>query len=520
MVSPYSKFCENLFSISEKVMPIKNFSICDIILSPDIPFSVEDFEGNQEFEEELSSLCDQFKAELLKKSEGNLNNNHPAHKTFSKIESLCKNYKKDKTDCTKSTNYLGKLYNYLKAFSKVLFIEENTSIIISKGMNTSLFELLDYNRSELMGQLLFEKNLDPTEFEAYFYKLKLDFLYHLIGNCFPTINLHTEEFVTEEELFPENNLYVPTANIIQYIMKRNWLLALILKEMYKVPNIKMDINESRIQAFSNYKDLPSTQNLRCIFDNNEIITSLQHEIPIQKVKIYMDQKMLVHNNMFSSQISTHSNQSLETAEEIIEDSLKTTDWKELFDVLNSIPEVQMRKSKELRDLKDSVACSIISDHFEFECFKYVRHIEDKTKRLDAIWNNFMSWPADFCLDIINAELSNFETSENCTEQLENWRKTIELCKGLSKLLNVTSWSRSRAIVQEDIEGSFKKLVATYEIDQILLFIDINKPSEEILRIINEECFMNALLKGCQSSNCTSYSIIYPMIIPYISAINY
>lgn len=113
--------------------------------------------------------------------------------------------------------YLSKFFNYLKAFCRILYIEQNNSDIVSKNRNASYFDLIGFNRSELVGKLVFERKMTPAEFEKYFGVLKLDYLYHIIGNCFPTINLHTQENVTKEELYPENRLYIPDKSIITYI---------------------------------------------------------------------------------------------------------------------------------------------------------------------------------------------------------------------------------------------------------------------------------------------------------------
>lgn len=420
--SVYSRFCKNFFGAVEVLIPNKNMTIRDIILSSDISFNLSEYLKTQAFSKELISLYDEMRDQLIRNEEGIFNNNHLAHRTYSKLEALCKHFSEE---CDGGENYLKRLFNYLKAFSRVLYIEQNTSDIVSQGKNTSFFELLDYNRSELMGQLLFERNLDPTDFEIYFIRMELDFLYHLIGNCFPTINLHSEEFVEEEELFPENNLYLPTKNIIIYILKRNWLLALILDEMYKVPDVKMNIGDERINAFLNYRNLDAIQNLKCILDDNEIAASLQREIPYRKVKEYIKQKLKC--SCSSSPQICDSEELLEAAEELTEESSRKTDWNKILAILQSIPEVQMTKNKEFQEFKDNIVCKYINDHFEEKSFEMIYLIQNKKKRLETILKNLESWPYDFCLNVIKSELNCFIPLDYYfKEQLQTWQQTIEL----------------------------------------------------------------------------------------------
>ncbi|XP_044744679.1 zinc finger FYVE domain-containing protein 26 [Coccinella septempunctata] len=494
ITSPYSNFCERLITAAETLIPSKNLTIRDIILSSNIPFDISEYLKGQKFIEDLIILYDEIRGQLVRNEDGIFNSNHSAHKTYNKIDSLCKNF----TDVNPNEiNYLKRLFNYLKAFSRVLYIEENTSDIISQGKNTSFFELLDYNRSELMGQLLFERNLDPTDFEIYFSRMELDFLYHLIGNCFPTINLHSEEFVEEEELFPENNLYLPTRNIIHYILRRNWLLALILEDMYEVPNVKMNINDTRIKAFLNYRNLDAIQNLKCIFDDNEVSTSLQREIPYRKVKEYIEQKLQCKKYDSTPQFPDPE-EMLEAAEELTEESSGKTDWNKILEILQSIPEIQMRKNKEFRDFQDSVVCKYINDHFEEKSFEKIYLIHNKSKRLETILRNLESWPYDFCLDVIKSELNCFTPpNDTVMEQLHTWQQTIELYGVLSEILNLTCWSDCGPIILNDIQGIFKILVESHKVCQILVLIQMHKPPGEILRSINEEFFLAAFEDGYQ-----------------------
>ncbi|KAK9880596.1 hypothetical protein WA026_011836 [Henosepilachna vigintioctopunctata] len=491
IVSPYSDFCSNVLALY-KSLATENKSICDLIVSPDILLNFEAHQRHLKFQNELSVLCDQFNRELLADETGNLNQNHPTHETFLKISEHCSNYSQYNTEKSENTNYLEKLFNYLKAFSKVLYLEQDSSVVISKGKNTSFFELLNYNRSELMGQLLFEFHLNPTEFEEYFTKMELDFLYHLVGNCFPTINLHTEESVTDEELFPENNLYLPNNNIIDYILKRNWLLSFIVKEMY---NMNLNSNEPRVQIFSNFRNLSTTKNLTCMFDNNNMITSLQYNICIHKLKRFINDKIEKHGSMYSSEMIAHS---LGTDEEIVHDVLKSTIWKELFNVLNSIPEVQVNKNEEIKEFRNMLAFNIINDQFEYEFFKYVNVIDDKALRFETIKNNFKTWSAEISLNAIKAELSNFEEHEEGVQrQLKLWEQVIELYDSLSESLNYNNWSTCQAAIQDDPNGEFEKLMSCGEANKLLTLMSKHKISEDALFKIDRQFFIAAIEKRNQ-----------------------
>ncbi|XP_045461225.1 zinc finger FYVE domain-containing protein 26 [Harmonia axyridis] len=491
--SSFSIFCEKLIATAEYLIPVKKISIRDIILSAGIPFDVTEYSVNEKFNDELNLLYDEMRSQLIRNEEGIFNNNHLAHKTYNKIDSL---FKPSPDECSNNINYLKRLFNYLKAFSKVLYIEQDTSDIIAQGKNTSFFELLDYNRSELMGQLLFEKNLDPTDFEIYFSKMELDFLYHLIGNCFPTINLHSEEFVEEEELFPENNLYLPTKNIILYIMRRNWLLALILEEMYQVPNVKMNINDARINAFLNYRNLDEIQNLKCIFDNNEIATSLQREISYRKVKKYIEEKLQSRCSNTPPQCDSEV-EMLEAAEELTEESSAKTEWNKMLEILLAIPEIQKRKNSEIQDFQDNIVCKYINDHFEEESFKKIYYIHNRSKRLETILRNLESWPYDFCLEVIKSEVNCFTPPDgSLVNQLQTWQQKIGLYGALSDIFNFGCWSDCGQIILNDIQGAFNKLAEFHKVSQMLILIQMHKPSGEILRSINEDFFLVAFEKGC------------------------
>lgn len=430
--SNYRAFCTKLFEMWKEIGYDKNLTPLDILISPYHPLDIGRYKKEEQFYVNLGELYEEFNNNLNIDESGILNSNHPSHKSLLKLNFLCNEFVEWNQDGRDGVKYIAKLYNYLKSFSKILYIEQNSSDIISQGKNTSYFNLLYHNRSELMGKLLFERHLDPSEFEKYFGKLKLDYLYHVIGNCFPTINLHSQENITKEELYPENSLYTPSKSIITYIQKRNWLLAFILSEMYKLEDLKIDISEIRVRPFLNYMKLSKIQSLKVLFENNEIITALQNEISPQKVSHYVNTKILKNDYLTSSQYSQASNDSFEAAQEILEDAIKTTNWKELYDVIDGIPENQLRKAPVLMELKDMVLVNLVQDRFEINYFKYVQFIRDEDLRISTILYNIRQWPGEFCIDVIKSEITKFETVQNAKiSELKEWLQHIELCEEAS-----------------------------------------------------------------------------------------
>lgn len=424
--SNYLNFYKRITQVGHEIGPKDNVSLPEILISPKYPLDVKSHKTKEEFWKNLAQLYDEFNNQNRSNEPGIFNKNHPNHKTLLKMNDLCQKYFEETCGNKENTQYLLRVFNYLKAFSKILYIEQNSSDIISKGKNSSFFDILNFNRSELTGKILFERHLDPTEFEKYFGKLKLDFLYHVVGNCFPTINLHVQENVTIEELYHDNMLYIPSRSIIVYIQKRNWLLAFILNEMYKVEGVKIDISEIRLRTFFNYLKMPRIQHLKAIFDKNEIIAALQNCINAQKVKLFFREQIVEHDLVSIHSQNSSNSDGLETGEEIQEDT-KTTNWKTLYDIIESIPESQMKKKSDLMFCKDNVLVNMVQDGFEPEFYKYANFISNRDLRIDTILNNFKKWPGQFAADIIKSEISRFDCLlDSKIETLRDWLQHVEL----------------------------------------------------------------------------------------------
>ncbi|CAH1984730.1 unnamed protein product [Acanthoscelides obtectus] len=484
VASSYSRFCKKILDTCSE----SSTSASKLLVSSEYYIDIMKQRKENEFYKELASLYDEFHEHLYSNNEpGTINPSHPSHRSLLKINKLCSEYLGSNTE---GTRYLYKLFGYLKAFSKIFFIEQNTSAIVSKGHNSPYFTILDHNRSQLMGKLLFERKLEPGEFEKYFNKLKLDFLYHVIGNCFPTINLHTQDNVTKEELYPDVHLFEPSRSILAYIQKRNWLLAFLLIEMFEITDFKIDVSEVRVQVFLNYLNLNKIERLKVLHDNNVIITSLQNCINTQKVVRYINSQILKPEYMTTSLYSTTSNDSLETAEELLEHTLKTTNWKALYDILDSLPECRIRKNPTLQDLKDRIIVDMVQDMFEVEFYKYVKFINNTQLRIDTILNNLTQWPGTFCIDVLKREITRYGADENLKlRELQKWLSIIELNEELRSILNVSMWSSAHDLCEMQTERVIQKLMECSKINLLLDLIKLYRINDNLLVYINYNYFL-------------------------------
>lgn len=374
---------------------------------------------------DLVKYYDEFQEKISLDETGILNSNHPNHTIALKISNVCNMAFRDGD---MNNKYLYKLLNYLKAFSKVLYIEKNNSDIISNGKSSSFFNILSQNRSELMGQLLFERNLDPDEFEKYFGKLKLDYLYHVIGNCFPTINLHTEEGLEAEELYPENNLYIPKKPVLTYIQKRNWLLAFILNEMYQVPGVDIGVTEVRVKTFSNYSKLSPIKNLTEVYNESTVITVIQNEVNFQKLKLHIYSKISKYENVIETQ--EISEMAVEIGEDITECISRRKKLARLLDLIDSVSEIQCKTNRDFIDLKDKIISKLVE---ECEYFTYVQNITNKNTRMGLILKKLRNWPGILCIDLLKSEMTKFEQiDDEALGELKSWLTRVNFYEEVSE----------------------------------------------------------------------------------------
>ncbi|XP_057660811.1 zinc finger FYVE domain-containing protein 26 homolog [Diorhabda carinulata] len=485
VTSNYVKFYNKLNTMFREIARGKNLSIGQLLISPHYPLDLNKHIKQEEFYKSLSQAINDVISDLSICEPGELNNRHPSHISILKLNNLLSENSESGTDPIK---YISKLYNYLKAFSRILYIEQNTSDIISKGKNTSYFNLIPFNRSLLMGKLLFERHLEPGEFEKYFGKLKLDYLYHVVGNCFPTINLHAQENVAKEELYPENNLYIPNKGVIAYIQRRNWLLAYILTKMYTVQDVNVDISEDRIRVFMNYLSLNKIRHLKLVYNNNVIVTALQNEISSQKISDIIKKRCVKFEKLARAFVSRPSNDSQENGQELEEDTVYI-DWKQLFDLVQCIPEEHVKRNRVWLDIIDTILSNLITDDTVPEYYRYVLLINNRELRLTNIKDNMRNWPGDFCLDIIKSELTRFNVIEDGqVVELKMWSLHIDLCEKLKSILGVKSWYTAYEWCVENKRQVISLLVENDNIDLMLDYIDLHSPSQDLLEAIDEYYF--------------------------------
>ncbi|KAB0805691.1 hypothetical protein PPYR_02661 [Photinus pyralis] len=470
--------------ITEAFTVIDTLSMKEILCNSEFELNTDQQKSKESFYIQLQNLANVFCKQLETTNDGKLNEKHSAHKIFIKLHQLfLSNY----TEGKEHMRYLLRLFNYLKGFSKIFYVEQNNSDVISKGKNTSLFTILTMGRSEILEKLLFERNLDISDFEQLFLKLKLDLVYHVASIFFPSISLSSSYVSERKELRP------PNAHVITYIQKRNWLLAYILKNIYKIEDSDVVLNEVRIKALVNFLKLPRIQHLTDLYNNNAMVTALQQSINPSILKEYFDKRTVKINDeiqpgfLLGSQVSTGS---LETGEEIFEGSLKITDWKHLFDIIDNIPQYQLCNNAELMDLRDKVLIELVSDCFEPDFYKYVQYITNDRLRCECILNNFTTWPGEFCISVMKSEMSSFSPiDQECRAKFKEWCETIDLCEKIRNMSNKDTWFEVWQLSSNKPSDILQTLITTVHVEILLQFIDIFEIDSKMLESIDEHYFI-------------------------------
>ncbi|KAK4885167.1 hypothetical protein RN001_001438 [Aquatica leii] len=486
----YLNFFKTISDVFTEINTRYPLSIKDILCDTQFDLNAEQCQLKESFFSQLAHLCDIFYKQSSYSNDGILNEKHPIHKTYIKLHQLF--FSHYVYEGKEQIKYLQRLFNYLKGFSKVLYIEHNNSDIISHNKNTSFFEILDMGRSEVLEKLIFDKNLDIGDFEQLFLKLKLDLIYHVAAIFFPNISLTKSKDNCLSERKPARD---PNRQIILYIQKRNWLLAYILNEMYNGDEFKLDLSEVRVKTFINYLKLTSVQKLRPLYDNNQVITSLHHIVNLPQLKSYIDEHTVKYevedfdhpNFLLGSQASTES---LETAEEIFEGGLTMTNWKHLFDIIDNIPQKDLLHNAELIKLHDMILTELVGDCFEIDYFKYAQLIIDDYLRCQCIFNNHTTWPGDFCINIMKSELSRFSAiDEESKTRFKILCKKIELCEKIRQMLMKDTWFEVLLLCNEKPYEILHSLLNTVQIDFLLQFIDTFEVDTEVLEAIDENYFV-------------------------------
>lgn len=430
-LASYHKFLLKLnATFTEYAKDKNNMSISQFLLKPNNVLDVDKQRKEDELYDNLGKQYASFKTEITYTETGVLNPKHASHKTFLKLQELSLALMKSNSnagdDNKEIFKYLQRLYYYLKEFSKIFYIESNNVDLLSLGKNVSYFEILNINRHEFVGKLLFERNLLPSELEKFFAKMKLDLCYHVSANCFPLIPLNNtknhRQFSTDIK-----SLYRPTPNILSYIRKHNWLLGFIINEIFKVEDCNIDMNETRVKYINNYVKLPTIQYLKELYDNNEYVASLQYRIDIKTIENYfneMIQKYDVEEELRNVQFSELST---ESCEEVSEGFLKTINWTHMYDIIDNIPQLQYKENALLQDLHDVILCNLLSERYEPQYYKYVQFINNNELRLNMILRDMIHWPGEFCIDLIESELTRFEKISNkFNETFLEWKIKIQL----------------------------------------------------------------------------------------------
>ncbi|KAK5647689.1 hypothetical protein RI129_002581 [Pyrocoelia pectoralis] len=477
----YLNFFTRMKNIFKEINTRYTLSIKEILCNPEFELDTEQHQANESFHIQLMHLSNILYKQLEGISDGKFNEKHAAHKTFIKLHQL---FSSNYTEGKEQIRYLLRLFNYLKGFSKIFYIEHNNSDLISMGKNTSLFAILNMGRSEILQKLLFERNLDISDFEQLFVKLKLDLVYHVASIFFPSISLGNPSVCVWEgkQTFSSNS------HVISYIQKRNWLLAYILKNIYNIEDSDVVLNEVRIKSLLNYLKLPRLQQLKTLFNDNAMITALQHNINPSTLKGYFDTHTVqVDGFLQGSQISTGS---FETGEEIFEGSLKITDWKHLFDIIDNIPQTQLCNNEELVALRDKVLMELVSDCFEPDFYKYVQYITNDRLRCECIINNFTTWRGNFCINVMKSEISNFsKIDDEYLEKFKDWCEKIELCEKIKDLSNKDTWFEIWLLCSNKPDDILQTLLTTVQVDVLLQFISIFEVDSKMLERIDENYFI-------------------------------
>ncbi|XP_060519103.1 zinc finger FYVE domain-containing protein 26 homolog [Cylas formicarius] len=482
--SRYGNFTKSIFQLCSELCIKLHLTLPQILSKSNIPLDIDNYRKNDSLGKSLMEAIDQFTNNLAINESGDFNSNHPSHKSLLNLNGIC-NEIVEKPDNIK---YLQKFYNYLKAFSKILYIDKDCSDIVSKGRNTSFFELLAHNRSELMGKLLFERDLDPSEFERYFKLLKLDYLYHITGNCFPTVNLYFHEDISQEELYPENRLYLPSEAVITYIQKRNWFLAFILKEMCRIENVEIEV-DTRISTFLNYLKLPKIRYLKAIFNHNDILASLQRCISYQTLTEYINKQ--IGKCDVTSLNGSPLNSSFEVGKEILEEDIHIdTDWDVLCGLVDIISENHFGN---FDDLSDRVLINLLNYTSEPQYLRYIMNIHDVNKRIDLIMENIGNWPLNFSIKCLKCELSRFQSNFTFDQigKIKTSCNQVSFYKKIMDLLHLGTWVDVFQLCTQDPVQVIKRLLEIRKIECLIEFIELHPLDEAVLHNITE-CDVHSL----------------------------
>ncbi|KRT81271.1 hypothetical protein AMK59_5263, partial [Oryctes borbonicus] len=388
-----------------------------------------------------------------------LNLSHPLHKLLLELQDICIRFQISDRD---QMQYMQKLLKYLKAFSKVFLLKQNNADLISKGSEVSLFNILKYKRVDLISKLIYERHVDGDDFDYDFRKMKLDLTYHIAACSFPKVQLNR----TNAD-WGSMQLFKPTRNVINYIQKRNWLLAFIINKIYGIQDEKIDPNEIRIRTLGNLMQSKDVQYLKTLFNDNEILTVLQQDFCT--LYIINEGEDADQNGSFYP---------------ILLRLPDTDNWKQLYDLISSIKEIRTNDSR-IQKLRDLILCNLIKSRQEPDHYKYIRFIRNPEIRLQIILEEMHCWPDEFCIDIIKGEHSLCE-SDNKVSNLLDWKKKIELYIKMKDIFDDMNWFEIHQFCENNNEDALNRILQIYNIDILVNYLDVHQVDEIALQNISAD----------------------------------
>lgn len=445
---------------------IQNGNIQEILTSASYDLDLEAYRTKLQFYHEVKHTLAAFNNYLNNTStDGNDAQLHLIYKTYSDLKQLA-GIKE-----VNQTSYFHRVFNYLKLFLRIFNTEGSNSDLITRGNFVSYFDQLRRCRSDWMGKLLFERKMDPRDFEHLFGKLKIDLLYTTATNCFPQIRL-INRHACVDRLYEYQE---PTKVVFSYIAKRNWLLAFIINEIFNFE--QMEVNETRTKYFTQFTNTVEIDNLKRLFSNNKIVTALHQDYYERCVNF-------VNEHMLDEEISDEP--AVEPAEEISEGHLRST-WMNMLLIIDSIPECKF--SQETYNLRDTILMNLITATYDDESYKYVKYMKSDDLRRKVILENFMTWPGEFCVSLLKMEVD---------PELIKWSEKIQFCEDVRLRFKYESWYAVHNLCLVSPQEVYEKLLTTPKTNLLLSFDKFYDTKNLLLNIPTH--YMAALFNCSENLN--------------------
>lgn len=343
------------------------------------------------------------------------------------------------SNASNDTNYLLKLFNYLKNLSNLLQNDKD------------MFALLKLSRAVKIGELFFIKKIAPRELESVFNNLELDIIYYISYNCVPKIKLHLESYqkkvaeidldwlTCSEDVFElikkgdgnqlltvdKLNLLSPDFALLSYVRRRNWLLAYLINKIHEIEEAKPDTNSDRTKFFNNLLNLRQNQSLKFLFDNNPVVTALQSDLTLDSFTMHS----IMHN------------------------------WESLHLVVDNIPERILCNSSNLLCFRDYIICKLVSLNVTTPLI--VQTVNSNELRVKCILQNLKWWPGQICVEILENEITNADNDEEIKNELRNWLNLIKLYENVRQ--EIQKWDLSQRWYIQYINWLRPCYICTYSI---------------------------------------------------------